>query len=230
MFWRVLLLLLLAGNIGVGAWLVLSPEPGTRQQLPDTDPGVPRLVLLAERERDVDARTHADAPASAELASAPEPLSSLPDMRCHTLGPFSTQAELRRVVDLLTPVAARIQFREGRQVATRGFWVFIPPLPTRSEALTVARELSGRGIRDYYVVTAGDQENTVSLGLFRDPENAERRRAEVAALGFAPQLRARSEEQVVWWVDMAEDPAAPVEWRSLVDPQVAEDAREVPCG
>jgi hypothetical protein len=231
MFWRVLLLLLLAGNIGVGAWLLFGPPPEARLALPVTDPGVPRLVLLSEREATGQpAAVTADAPATAELASAPEPLSELPEHRCHTLGPFSTQAELRRVMDVLTPVAERIQYREGRQIANRGFWVFIPPLPTRSEALALARQLSARGIRDYYVVTAGDQENTVSLGLFRDPENAERRRAEVAALGFDPQLRARSEEQAVWWVDMAEDPGAPVSWRSLLNAQALETAREVPCG
>ncbi|HRQ64427.1 MAG TPA: SPOR domain-containing protein [Xanthomonadaceae bacterium] len=231
MIWRVLLLLLLAGNIGVGAWLLLGPDPSVRVQLVDVDPGVPRLVLLAERERErTDLETAAGAPVAAELAAAPEPLSALPAKRCHTLGPFSTQAELRRVMDVLAPLAERIQFREGRQMASRGYWVYIPPLPTRSEALGVARELSARGIRDYYVVTAGDQENTVSLGLFRDPDNAERRRAEVAALGFAPALRARSEEQNVWWVDMAEDPAAPVDWRSLLSTQAADTAREVPCG
>jgi hypothetical protein len=229
MIWRVLLLLLLAGNIGVGAWLLLGPDPASRMQLPDVDPGVPRLVLLAERERERTG-TSVDGPHAAELAAAPEPLSGLSASRCHTLGPFSTQAELRRVMDVLAPVAGRIQFREGRQTTSRGFWVYIPPLPTRSEALGVARELSARGIRDYYVVTAGDQENTVSLGLFRDPDNAERRRAEVAALGFAPALRERSEEQNVWWVDMAEDPAAPVEWRDLLSPQAANTAREVPCG
>ncbi len=230
MFWRVLLLLLLAGNIGVGAWLLLGPEPGTLQQLPDVDPGVSRLVLLAEREREAtDPADDGTAQTVAELAAAPEPLSAGANMRCHSLGPISTQAELRRVIDVLTPVVERIQFREGRQVSTRGFWVFIPPLPTRAEALSIARELSGRGIRDYYVVTAGDQENTVSLGLFRDPENAERRRAEIAALGFPPQVRARSEEQAVWWVDMVEEPASPVDWRSLLPAQVAESAREVPC-
>jgi hypothetical protein len=231
MIWRLLLLLLLAGNIGVGAWLLLGPDPSARMQLADVDPGVPRLVLLAERERErVGVDAAAGGPHAAELAAAPEPLSALSASRCHTLGPFSTQAELRRVMDVLSPLAGRIQFREGRQTASRGYWVYIPPLPTRTEALGVARELSARGIRDYYVVTAGDQENTVSLGLFRDPDNAERRRAEVAALGFAPALRERSEEQNVWWVDMAEDPTAPVDWRSVLSAQAADTAREVPCG
>jgi hypothetical protein len=229
MFWRVLLLLLLASNIGVGAWLLLGVDPATRVQLADTDPGVPRLVLLAERDGVQDVAVF-DAPTAAELSAAPEPLPDQAGRRCHTLGPFSTQAEMRRVIDVLTPVSERIQYREGRQMTSRGFWVYIPPLPTRAEALSVARQLSARGIRDYYVVTAGDQENTISLGLFRDAGNAERRRDEVAALGFEPHLRSRSEEQVVWWVDMAEDPTAPMAWRGLLSASAAESAREVPCG
>jgi hypothetical protein len=69
-------------------------------------------------------------------------------------------------------------------------------------------------VRDYYVVTAGDQQNTISLGLFRDQGNAERRRAEIAALGFDPQSIARTEELPVYWLDYATDREHPLDWRS----------------
>ena len=50
--------------------------------------------------------------------------------------------------------------------------------------LATARSLAAQGVRDYYVVTAGPGENTVSLGLFREQRNAEARLAEVRALGI----------------------------------------------
>ena len=53
-----------------------------------------------------------------------------------------------------------------------------------------------------------------SLGLFRDQANAERRRAEIAALGFTPQSIARTEELPVYWLDYATDRTHPLDWRS----------------
>ncbi len=208
MFVRVLFLLLLALNIGVGAWLVLTPAPVSADP-PATDPGVPALVLLAERER-------GEAASTAELATAPPSDAEIRRERCVSLGPFPTQADMRRAMNRLTPLVERIQFREVRATQPRGYWVFLPALPTREQALAIARQLSSKGVRDYYVVTAGDQQNTISLGLFRDQSNAERRRAEIAAQGFKPELVQRSEELPVYWIDYAADPERPVEWRSLL--------------
>ena len=90
----------------------------------------------------------------------------------------------------------------------------------------MARQLSTKGVRDYYVVTAGDQQNTISLGLFRDQGNAEKRRNEISALGFKPELIARTEELPVYWIDFAQDAHAPVNWRAHVVGQ--NDLRQQP--
>lgn len=202
MFSRILFVLLLAANIGMGAWLYVAPAAPT---LPPTDPGVAPLVLLAERDG-------AGANA-AELASAPvDPAAAARD-RCLRLGPFPSQADLRRAMTNLTPQVERLQFRETRTRQSRGFLVFLAAPATRAEALAVARELSARGVRDYYVVTAGNQQNSISLGLFRERANADRRRAEIAGLGFAPEVTERVEDLPVYWLDVAVRPDAPFDWR-----------------
>jgi cell division septation protein DedD len=205
---RMLFLLLLAMNIGVACWLYFAPrrEPAPLQA---TDPGVAKLVLLSERER-------IGAANAAELASAPESPADLRNDRCLSIGPFPTQADMRAALNVLTPLVARIQYREAHATETRGYWVYLPAQPSREQALALARELSKRGVRDYYVVTAGEQQNTISLGLFRDQANAEKRRNEIAALGFAPEVIARTEELPVYWIDYAEDPRNPVNWRARV--------------
>ncbi len=71
-------------------------------------------------------------------------------------------------------------------------------------------------MRDYYVVTAGDQQNTISLGLFRDQGNAERRRAEIAALGFVPKVNPRTEDLPSYWLDFALAGGDPLDWRSRI--------------
>ena len=208
MFVRVVFLLLLAANVGVAAWLYLAPQRHAAVAVaPVADPGVPALQLLAENEP---ARPEASA---AELAAAPSTPEEEARDRCVSLGPFGTQADLRRAMNALTPLVKRIQFRESRQNATRGFLVYLPAPSSREQSLAVARSLSAKGVRDYYVVTAGEQQNSISLGLFKDRNNAERRRGEVAALGFTPAIVERNEEAPVYWLDYALSPDAKLNWR-----------------
>jgi len=209
MFVRALFLLLLAANLGAASWLAFASHP-QETAAPASDPGVPRLMLLSERDHGDDA--------SAELAAAPESRADLRNDECHSIGTFPTQADVRAAINALTPLTRRIQFREAHTTQARGYWVYLPALQTREQALAAARSLSAKGVRDYYVVTAGDQQNTISLGLFRDQGNAERRRAEIAGLGFTPQSIARTEELPVYWLDYATDRAHPLDWRTRLGP------------
>lgn len=215
---RMLFLLLLALNIGVGCWLYFAPQQRA-QAFAAHDPGVTELALLSEREHPSDA-------SAAELASAPESAADLRNDSCVSIGPFPTQADMRAALNALTPSVARIQYREAHATETRGYWVYLPAQSSREQALTSARLLSSKGVRDYYVVTAGDQQNTISLGLFHDQANAEKRRNEIAGLGFKPELIARTEELPVYWVDFAQDSHNPVNWRSRVSNQP--DLRQQP--
>jgi hypothetical protein len=215
---RLIFLLLLAANIGVGAWLFVAPPP-LAEGPPATEPGVAPIVLLSEREE----------PPSAELAAAPEPVGGGAGERCVSIGPFPTQSDLRRAINVLTPAVLRIQFREARVRQSRGWSVFLPAPATREEALGVARQLNGRGVRDFYVVTAGAQQNTISLGLFRDRNNAERRRTEIAALGFAPAITERAEDLPVYWLDYAIGAGSTFDWRQRLPDLLDIEQRDAQC-
>ena len=215
MFVRALFLLLLAANLGAASWLVFAPNMRAAPA-PASDPGVPKLVLLSERDRGDDA--------SAEMAAPPESRADLGNDECHSIGTFPTQADVRAAIGTLTPLVRRIQFREAHSTQARGYWVYLPALATREQALSTARQLSSKGVRDYYVVTAGDQQNTISLGLFRDQGNADRRRAEIVALGFAPQVNTRTEDLPAYWLDFALVDGQPLDWHGRVP--VPHDARE----
>lgn len=222
MILRITFLLLLAANIGVAAWLFIAP-PSRAPALPSNEPGVAPLVLLAERE---DEQAGAS---SAELASAPESVADSGRDRCISIGPFPTQSDMRRALNALTPSVKRIQFREARTQQSRGWSVFLPAPATREEALNVARQLNARGVRDFYVVTAGAQQNTISLGLFKDRNNAERRRGEISALGFAPAITERTEDLPVYWLDYAIAPESTLDWRQKLPDMLDIGERSVAC-
>ncbi len=220
MFSRIFFLLMLAANIGLGAWLALAPQ-ASAHALPPVDAGVAQLVLLSERG---DTASNA-----AELVDRPLSMEELGALSCTRVGPFPSQADMRRAMAALTPLTERIQFKETRAVKSRGWWVYMPALETRDLALRNARELAAQGIRDYYVVTAGDQQNTISLGLFRERTNAENRRAELIGLGFEAAMRERTDEAPEYWLEYAVAPARTFNWKDRVPDATGIDGTPTEC-
>lgn len=217
MILRSLVVLLACMNLSVAAWWWWHEAPEVAAP-PPVEQGVGGLVLLGEAEP-------GPAPDAAELAGIPQPMPERPV--CLSLGPFETPAELRAAINALTPVVARLQFREVQATAVRGYRVYLPAAGSREEALAAARQLAARGLRDYYVVTAGDQQNTVSLGQFNELANAERRREEISAMGFQPRLEPRTEQATQWWVDVVAE--AGLDWAAALGRPAGVQAREARC-
>ena len=188
-----------------------------------TDPGVAKLVLLSEKE-------NSGQSSDAELATAPESSADLKNDTCVSIGPFPTQADMRSTMNALTPLVSRIQYREAHATETpRILGVSCRHSPIANRRWQWRGKLSTHGVRDYYVVTAGDQQNTISLGLFHAEANAQKRQREIAAMGFQPKLIARTEELPVYWIDFAQDSTKPVDWRPLVSSQLTLRQQSITC-
>lgn len=218
MFPRALVLLLVVMNLGALAWWGLhaaaKPAP-----VATTDPGTPSLVLLSESEV-----AHRKG-SSEEMASAPEPTAATP--RCQSVGPFASPADVRRATDTLAPLVGRIQQRETTGTAATGYRVFVAALASRAAALEAARQLHEKGLNDYYVVTSGDQENTISLGLFQDLVNATKRRDDVRKLGFDARLEPKVGEVQQFWLDITVAPD--FDWKTHLTGFTGVDAKDMPC-
>ena len=172
---------------------------------------VPALASPPAHEPDV-AADHAVAGAAGAVADAGpgtavvtdgEPPAPDVTYHCFSIGPFVAIDDLRRTSALIENAVQRQQVREVRSSEVRGYRVYLAAFASRQEAMDAARMLQEKGLRDYYVVTAGEQENTVSLGLFRDLSNAEARREMVRGFGFEPRLEPRQQELTRWWLDIA---------------------------
>jgi hypothetical protein len=214
---RLLLSLLICINLALASWALWRPDTGAPVRAEPQ--GAPGLTLLSEVEQ------LPGPPGYAEQPDAAMPLAATP--LCLQLGPFQTPADLRRAAGVLQPHVGRVQPREARATQLRGYRVYLPALPGRDEALSAARELAARGMRDYYVVTAGAEENTVSLGMFRELRNAEARREEVRALGFEPRLDPRTEDVSQWFLDIAI--AEGQDWREMLGGYSGVEARSIAC-
>ncbi|GAB3789359.1 SPOR domain-containing protein [Dyella agri] len=215
MFLRLLFVLLVMLNIVAAAWLLLG-QPYAHVP-PATDPGVPELRLLSELP--AQATTATPAASVAPPASAPSPSPATADTpadyRCLTLGPFATPHDLQQARSALTPVTLRMRSRQEQVSQSRSWWVYLPAPGSRAQALALTRQLAARGIKDYFVVGGGDQPNTISLGLFKDQDNARKRRADVTAAGFPAHVTERTESVPQYWLDLVADRAG-FDWRSRV--------------
>jgi SPOR domain len=240
MLQRLLFVLLIALNIAVAAWLWLGEDGAHNPIASDRD--VPRLQLLAE----VPPAAHSvalpppatqglsssgSAPVVAQTAPAPEVLATVAPVlpatplaaastkrsyRCLALGPFLTQADVRGARTALAPKVARLRTRQEQTALSHGWRVYLPALPTREQALALARKLDAKDVKDYFVVSSGDQPNTISLGLFHDPANARKRRDDVAALGFPARMSELTDSVPNYWLDLVVADDTRLDWHSLV--------------
>lgn len=210
MFLRLLFVLLSALNIAVGAWLLLG-QPYARGGRP-SDPGVTELRLLSELPE--------PAPTASTSATVAVPATATPrrnlSYSCLALGPFATPQDLRNARQALAAQATRMRSRQEQASQTSGWWVYLPAAGSRAQALEQARQLGAHQVGDYFVVSSGDQSNTISLGLFKDPANARKRRDEVAAAGFPARMSERSESVPEYWLDLVVADSSRFDWRSRV--------------
>jgi len=237
MFLRLLFVLLIALNIAVGAWLLLGQDDVHGRSA--TDAGVPELHLLSERPPSpsttptpaatataATAAASASAPASPVAAApasvAPKPAPPTPPpskpntYTCMALGPFATQTDMRNARAALSSQAARMRQRQEQTTQTTGWWVFLPGGGSRDRALELGRRLAAANVGEYFIVSQGDQSNTISLGLFKDPANARRRREQVVAAGFPAQMSERTETVPEYWLDVVIADNGHADWRNRV--------------
>ncbi|MGF1644612.1 MAG: SPOR domain-containing protein [Thiotrichales bacterium] len=130
---------------------------------------------------------------------------------CFTLGPFRDAGSVDATARQITAAGGTVTKRTASERRTRGYWVYLPPLPSRQQAQAVADKLATAGFKDYFIVSDPKAINAISLGLFTVKSGSEQRVAELEAMGFRPRVEVRTEESTVSWLDLSI--AAGEDWR-----------------
>jgi len=192
---RTLALILILLNVGYLFWQSQSDidEPLTVTQSAPPQ-GVATLILLGERQDD--GRVPLPIPVQAASSAAPA-------WQCETVGPFNTGAEAEALRGLMVDSRLTGTVRSVSREVVSSYWVYIPARATRDAALTLARDLTARGLRDLYVVNEGEHRNGISLGLFSEHDRARRRVDELDALGYGARIEARNRTQTHYWLDLS---------------------------
>ncbi|MEE4638559.1 MAG: SPOR domain-containing protein [Wenzhouxiangella sp.] len=208
--WRWLVAVLLIANSVV---LVLFLRGDGRGETPEPDlPPLPaewpRLVLVAE--------------------DRPRAVESRQTQRCFSIGPLPSLLAQQRAEDRLRPLSSRVRTRQTISDRDRGWWVYLPA-GSRTQALDLTRQLAERGLEDFFVVTRGQMENVVSVGLFESVDNARARQRQVIDAGFSAQMEIRRESTPQFWVDYQADPGMETPWRFIIEASPGAQHRAIPC-
>lgn len=213
---RILVLILLLLNLGYFAWRMTAGEPPP--PAPAAEPQVPGLVLLSERRPAEQAPPAPVAEPVPAEGAAPQPTPAAPPRRCYTLGPLRSEKTAQLLQERLEAAGVAAKRRALEQEEVAGYWVYLPPRPSRQAALALAKELARKGIKDYYVVGPGEYEHAVSLGLFSEQPRAERRAEYIRSLGYEPVTAVRYRSRTLYWLDYEEGDGVeldPQVWRGV---------------
>ncbi|KAI3594433.1 hypothetical protein D9X30_0665 [Cupriavidus sp. U2] len=197
-----LLILLIANLLMLAAVLgVFGPHPlgGTLEsprepQRVDQQVRRERMEMLPQPAEASALAPRSEMPAGAAPAGKAAPgsvtLAAAPADACLEMGGFTSQTVQRAKEDLAAVAAGSPltveQFERSEQVR---WWVHLPPQPTRENADRKLAELRRRKVTDVSVVSADDPESyTVSLGLFRERERADRFLETLRGLGVRTAL------------------------------------------
>lgn len=149
------------------------------------------IHLLSESDRQL---RRASVPAASASASA--------EAVCLFLGSFEQEAAAAVVAQRLTSLDIRSQVQSVDAAAGVDYWVYLAPMASRPASLRQLKELQARKI-DSYLITQGDLENGISLGIFPRLDSAESAMQRLRDAGYDPALRELSRAHRSYWVRIA---------------------------
>ena len=200
---RLFFLFLLIINLLFAAWQYYQParQSASIQPLPDE---LQTIQLLHESQPVKQPVEIVEQLEDAPVVPRLEVISKL-QPACFTLGPFNDEASVQQIRGRLEDKASSVSMRKKEENRVHRYWVYLPAFDSRKQAIAKSRELGRKKVKDYYIVRSGDNNNSISLGHFKEKAHADRRVKKLKRLGFEPELEVIYRSFDVYWLDYALD-------------------------
>ena len=180
---RNLFLALLMGNLLFLGWrLWIAPPEVPAEQLLSRGPE-PDIAALSSP-------ATAGAVTQAQTRAAPDKAADRAATRCLRIGPLADGqiADTLRGSLNARGISTTASSEEGQIWV--GHWVQLETVSTRAEADAMATRLAAGGLADAYILQTSPP-YSISLGVFRDKDRADKVAADAARLGFRPRITDR---------------------------------------
>lgn len=192
---RILFLLLVLANAVFYAYAFVARErAGADNQIPLLQISPEKIKLIS---------SIAGMGAAQRKPAVARPQASAAPAACLEWGVFAGPEVARA-----DAVVAGLGFPEAQVMRTvvdaGGYWVYIPPLKSKSEVDKKIGELKGLGVEDFFPVQeATPWRNAISLGIFKTDDAAKNRLAELRGKGVRSAVAERREnflKQIAYYV------------------------------
>lgn len=159
------------------------------------------LLLLSERATQAPESSGRGSNAKKSIAPSTSVGERVEEYTCYTLGPFSRPEDAIGAVMQLKARELDARARKRDETVAAGYMAFVPPQKTRAEARATLRTLHQQGV-DSFIVTQGDKNNAISVGIYSDLAQAQARQAELRAKGYQIVVEPRGTLKQEHWVDI----------------------------
>ena len=197
MLLRAAIVMLVMLNLGAAGWWVWQPSAAAAPATPST--GAPSLQLIDEPAAAVVAPVApVDASATpASVATVPVAATAV----CLRFGPFASTGARDTARTRLQQAGVDPRPHDSPAREVRGWKVYLPAQASREAALALAEKIKSAGVADLFVMTQGDDINSIALGRFGSESAAQRRQSELRGKGFPAQVAAIGGIPAQTWLD-----------------------------
>ena len=223
--------ILLAVNLLLAYWVLTEPDPGLSHRaekarnMPPLQrlSEVPRQVQLSTSNAEVEASEveQDNTPVLAQASGEPVQIKPSPrvvflELSCYSIGPFHDEKAVKSASSTLMGLGLVTSYKSEVRKELSGYWVYIPPLPSRDEARKVTVMLKQRGLKDFLIVSSGEKRNAISLGFFSTRDGAQQHHTRMKAIGLNSVLEEAYKEIKGYWLDFS-SPNTPALPESVIE-------------
>jgi len=166
--------------------------------MPVSEPIAATSILPKEKQLSVNPAADANIPAAAlEMTEMSYPEIS----QCARLGPFPDKASAQARASIVKINGADISIQKSTENVQTGIKVMSPPFVSKEKVNAYLKRLRAAGVNDYFqFAQKGNQPYYVSLGLYSQSQEAERRVKQLQSKGFNVKTQPRYSEQERYWL------------------------------
>lgn len=118
---------------------------------------------------------------------------------CWAVGPYQVELDAKHVYARMLAIDIPSKVEKQSVVVKEEFWVYLPPLPNKKQAVRKLKELQKRKI-DSFIITEGELANGISLGLFGKKDSVDRLLKGLKKKRITPEVKPLQRTRNQFWV------------------------------